>query len=139
MGGRGRSQPTATGFTWYEYHAVYKYRDIHFLSMNDAASPVSPPVMSQTSTVTYVTFDKDGKTLRHISVYKDRIKLYDVDLTMKHKDIGIPHVHECDPKTGYRLSSKIKGSVHDPTKEQYEKINFVNRIFKKHKKEILGI
>ena len=138
MGGRGKSQPTATGFTWYDYHAVYKYKDTHFLAMNDATAPVSPPVMSQTPTVTYVTFDKDRKTLKHISVYKDRIKVYDVDLTVKHnKEIGVPHVHECNPVTGYRLGTKE--SVHYPTKEQYKKISSVQRIFEKHKKEILGI
>ena len=133
MGGRGKSQPTATGFTWYDYHAVYKFRDIHFLAMNDATTPVMP----KTATVTYVTLDKDGKTPKHISVYKDRIKVYDVDLTQAHnKKVGIPHVHECDPKTGYRL--KTKGSIHNPTKEQFKKISSVQRIFNKHKKEILG-
>ena len=137
MGGRGKSKPTATGFTWYDYHAVYKYRDIHFLAMNDATAPVSPPVMSQTATVTYVTLDNDTKEPKHISVYKDRIKVYDVDLTQAHsKEVGSPHIHECDPKTGYRL--KTKGSIHNPTKEQYKKISSVQRIFNKHKKEILG-
>lgn len=138
MGGRGKSKPTVTGFTWYDYHAVYKYRDIHFLAVNDDIKAVSPPVMSQTSTVTYVTLDKDGKTPKHISVYKNRIKVYDVDLTQSHsKEVGAPHVHECDPKTGYRL--KTKGSIHNPTKEQYKKISSVQRVFNKHRKEILGI
>ncbi len=36
--------------------------------------------MSQTPNVTYVTLDKDSKEPKHISVYKNRIKQYDIDL-----------------------------------------------------------
>ena len=40
--------------------------------------------MSQTPNVTYVTLDKDSKEPKHISVYKNRIKQYDIDLTFPH-------------------------------------------------------
>ncbi len=137
MGGRGKSQPTDTGFTWYDYHAVYKHDNIHFLAMNDEHASVSPPVMSQTPNVAYVTFDKDKKKLKHISLYVNRKKIYDIDLIQPHnKELGAPHVHECDPKTGYRLGTKT--SVHKPSAKQFDLINRVYEIFNNYKKEIQG-
>ena len=136
MGGRGKwSQPTDTGFTWYDYHAVYKHNDFHFLVQHDHNdSGVSAPVKSQTPDVTYVTLDRNG-TPKHISVYKDRIKQYEIDLDKEHNGMK-PHVHHCK-ENGYR-KPKEKDSDMLPTEHDKKLIKLVYGLYNKHKKEITG-
>ncbi len=136
MGGRGKwSQPTETGFTWYDYHAVYKHNDFHFLVQHDHnTGGISAPVKSQTPNVTYVTLDWDG-TPKCISVYKDRVKQYDIDLDTPHHNM-LPHVHHCK-ENGYR-NPKEKDKDMLPTEHDKKLIKLVYGLYNKHKKEILG-
>lgn len=136
MGGRGKwSQPTDTGFTWYDYHAIYKHNDFHFLVQHDHDDGgISAPVMSQTANVTYVTLDEKLKP-KCISVYKDRIKQFDIDLDKEHHGMK-PHIHHCK-ENGYR-KPKEKDSDMLPTEHDKKLIKVVYGLYKKHEKEITG-
>ena len=57
------------------------------------------PVKSQTPDVTYIALD-DNLEPKSISVYKDRIKQYEIDLDKPHHGMK-PHVHHCK-SDGYR-------------------------------------
>lgn len=136
MGGRGKeSQPTATGFTGYDYHKVYEEGDIHFIVQHrHADSGPSAPVMSQTSNVTYVTLGKNGRP-KYISKYKKRIKVYQIDLDNAHHGLS-PHVHHFD-ETGKRKENEPLDDMrlNGEQKRLYKK---VMKIFEKHKDEIAG-
>lgn len=135
MGGRGRSKPTDTGFTWYEYHVVYKYRNTHYLVQHDETHNVATPMMSKTPNVTYVTLNDKGE-IKSVSVYKDRIQQYCIDLDKPHHGI-LPHVHHCDKTTGIR--KKEKDSEMNLTKDMERKLKTIKNTFAKHKKEMLGL
>ena len=97
-------------------------------------SGVSAPVKSQTPDVTYVTLDRNGNP-KHISVYKDRIKQYEIDLDKEHNGMK-PHVHHCK-ENGYR-KPKEKDSDMLPTEHDKKLIKLVYGLYNKHKKEITG-
>lgn len=133
MGGRGKwSQSTDTGFTWYDYHKVFQSDDIHFIVQHDHnEGGISSPVMSQTSNVTYVTLDWDN-TPKCISVYKNRIKQYDIDLDKPHHGI-LPHIHHCNEK-GYRQKEKDKDM--ELSSAQQKMVNKIIKIYKDHEGEL---
>ncbi len=137
MGGRGKwSVPTENGFTGYDYHKVYQFRNTHYLmqhSHNEGG--VSAPVMSKTPDVTYVTLDKFGEP-KTISFYKNRIKQFEIDLDHRHHGMQ-PHVHHCNEK-GYRKSGE-KDSDMLLTKKMQEKVRVVWQTYYNHKKEISGV
>lgn len=105
MGGRGKwSIKKEDGFTWYDYHKVYQVGNTHFLVQHDHdEGGVSGPVMSKTPNVTYVTLDKVGRP-KCISIYKNRVKKYEIDLDKPHHGI-LPRIHHCK-FDGYRKKEK---------------------------------
>lgn len=133
MGGRGKwSIPVENGFTWYDYHKVFQYHNTHFLVQHDHnTGGVSAPVMSKTPNVTYVTLGDNGKP-KSISVYKDRIKKYEIDLDKVHHGMK-PHVHHCNEK-GYRI--KEKDEQMRLTKEMKRKVRVVQKTYNKHPEEM---
>ena len=133
MGGRGTwSKVTDLGFTGYDYHKVFQFYNTHYLVQHDHnAGGVSAPVMSKTSDVTYVTMGEDCKP-KFISVNKNRIKQYEIDLDKPHHGMQ-PHVHHCNER-GYR--KKEKDSEMHLTKEMQRKVKVVMKTYSKHKKEI---
>lgn len=134
MGGRGKwSKPTANGFTWYDYHKVFQYRNTHYLVQHDHNDGgISAPVMSKTPNVTYVTLDKDGNP-KSISVYKGRVKQYEIDLDKPHHGMQ-PHVHHCNEK-GYRLGRESDEKMR-LTKKMKEKVRVVMETFSRHKEAL---
>lgn len=93
---------------------------------------ISAPVMSKTPNVTYVTLDKDGKP-KSISVYKGRIKQYEIDLDKPHHGMQ-PHVHHCNEK-GYRLGREPDEKMR-LTKKMREKVRVVMETYSRHKEEM---
>ena len=132
MGGRGKwSKPTADGFTWYDYHKVYAEDDVHILVQHDhVGGGTSAPMMSQTPNVTYLVLDDNGKP-KYVSVYKDRIKQFDADLTKSHQHIK-PHIHHCDDN-GYRLPSEPLSNMH-PSQQEQLIIDKALKVFDDYKK-----
>lgn len=135
MGGKGKySQPTATGFTGYDYHKVYSKRGMHFLMQHSHISGgPSAPVMSQKANVIYVTLGRDGEPL-YISKYVGRIMKYQIDLKKKHGGLS-PHVHHCNEK-GYRKSKEPLSEMHLNAKENKVYKKAMGRFYSK-KKEIV--
>ncbi len=132
MGGRGKwSVATDTGFTWYDYHKIYQYHNTHYLVQHDHNSGgVSAPVKSQTPNVTYITMGDDGKP-KCISVYRNRIKQYEIDLDKEHHGMK-PHVHHCNEQ-GYRIKEPDE-NMH-LTKEMQRQVKVVVKTYNKHKED----
>ena len=73
------------------------------------------------------------KCAKSISVYKGRIKQYEIDLDKPHHGMQ-PHVHHCNEK-GYRLGRESDEKMH-LTKKMKEKIRVVMETFSRHKEEM---
>lgn len=130
MGGRGKwSEVTNTGFTWYDYHKTFQFRNTHYLVQHaHVAAGISAPVKSQTPNVTYVTLDKNMKP-KYISVYRNRLMQYQIDLTKEHYGI-IPHVHHCK-KDGYRYTNENPANM-KLTKKQQNKVRVILATVARH-------
>lgn len=68
-----------------------------------------------------------------LSVYKGRIKQYEIDLDKPHHGMQ-PHVHHCNEK-GYRLGRESDEKMR-LTKKMKEKIRVVMETFSRHKEEM---